>query len=269
MTRSDAYVYSGNLVHKRLRPVKHELRYRVFSLLLDVKKIDQTANRLRLFSYNRFNLFSFYDSDHGPGDGASILQHVDALLRAAGVNQPVHKVLMLCYPRVLGYGFNPLTTYYAMNKSGGLEIAIYEVNNTFGERKTYVVPVSPGEQSNGVIAQTCPKQLYVSPFNSGDGEYSFRISPPGDRLILGVSLRTSNGPLLKTYFTGERKALTDQFLLTAFIKRPLQSMKVTAAIHLEAFRLWRKGLKLVKRPAPPAEPVSIFQPTRNSGKKSA
>ena len=67
----------------RLNPLRHELRYRVFNLLADVDRLDTLSSSLRLFSYNRFNLFSIMDRNHGPGDGTSVRDHAWALVRGA------------------------------------------------------------------------------------------------------------------------------------------------------------------------------------------
>jgi DUF1365 family protein len=166
------------------------------------------------------------------------------------------RIAILCYPRILGYAFNPLTTYFVHDRSGRLRLMIYEVNNTFGERHTYVLPVD-GTGADGTVAQETRKVFYVSPFNQVEGRYGFRVTPPADTVALGVSLKTAEGPLLKAHFRGDRRPLTDKTLLAATARMPLMTLKVMAGIHIEAARLWLKGLRIVRRPKPPAEPFSI------------
>ena len=161
---------------------------------------------------------------------------------------------MLCYPRILGYAFNPLTVYFGLDGNGAVRLVIYEVNNTFGERMTYALSAGPAR--GGVLSQSCRKQLYVSPFNSDKGDYSFHLTAPGEDLTLGVALRDGDGPLLKAYFHGHREPLSDSMLLKAMARTGWMTVKVIAGIHLEAARLWLKGLKLVRRPAPPSNPIS-------------
>ena len=168
-------LYEGEVVHRRLAPVTHELRYRVYNFFADVDELPDLARRLKLFSYNRFNLFSIDDRKHGPGDGTPIHEFVWSLVRAAGKAEEVKRIFMFCYPRVLGYVFNPLTVYYGVDASDRLCLMIYEVNNTFGERHSYVIPV---DESG---TQSCDKKFYVSPFNPVEGHYEFRLQPPGDR----------------------------------------------------------------------------------------
>lgn len=247
-------IYKGEVVHKRLWPVRHELRYRVMPLLLDVAELDALTRRLRLFSYNGFNLFSIRDLDHGPGDGTPIAAHLESLAQANGA--VITRWLMLCYPRVLGRVFNPLTVYFGAGAGGAIRLMVYEVNNTFGERATYVLPAPP---VNGrTLFQSCAKRFYVSPFNDVSGHYSFHATVPGEDVTIGVALRTNDGPLLKTHFRGRRSPLTDGALLAAFARTPWMGLKAIAAIHFEAARLWLKGLRIRPRPRPPTESVTLI-----------
>ena len=145
-------------------------------------------------------------------------------------------------------------------KADAVRLLIYEVNNTFGQRKTYVLPVVAQEQGQA-ISQSCAKELYVSPFNDVSGTYSFHLTPPGESLTVGVALRNADGPLLKAHFRGERRPFSDAALLRALARTGWLTLKVTLAIHFEAARLWLKGLRLVKRPPAPTNPVTYADHT--------
>lgn len=251
-------LYHGEVVHRRHRPVRHELRYTVFNIFADIDELALLSRRLKLLSYNRFNVFSIADRNHGPGDGTPIRDHIWKLVKAAETGGEVKRVFMFCYPSVFGYAFNPLTVYYGFDAGGGLRLMIYEVNNTFGERHSYVIPV------DGASRQSCAKQLYVSPFNKVEGRYDFNFQTPGDDLKLSVTLSTQQGPCLSAWFTGNRTPLTDAALLRSFIGLPLLPLKIIGGIHLEAAKLWWKGMRLVKRPLPPAAPVSIAKSAREA-----
>lgn len=241
---SDGALYIGNVVHKRLRPRPHALSYRVFSLLVDVDRIDALAHRLKLLSYNAFNMCALYDSDFGPGDGAPIGVQARRSFSAAGLPTAGRRILLLAYPRVAGYSFNPLSVYMLVGDDGGLEAINYEVSNTFSERKGYVVAAGlPG--AGGVYAQACRKELFVSPFAAQSGRYNFRIRPPGEAVTVGVAYNDGLGPLIKTHFHGEQHALSDGSLAAAMIRIPLMTFKVMAGIHYEALKLWLKGTPLV------------------------
>ncbi|MFN4140556.1 DUF1365 domain-containing protein [Aestuariivirga sp.] len=235
-------LYRGEVVHRRLTPVRHGLRYRVFNVFLDVDRLPETAAGLRLFSYNRFNLFSVMDRNHGPGDGTTIREHAWALIRGAAGGQRVSRIFMFCYPSVLGYVFNPLTVYYGFDGEDRLRVMAYEVNNTFGGRHSYVVPV--GEAP----VQKAPKRFFVSPFNRVEGQYTFHFTAPDVRMALGIGLSVDSKPILKAYVSGLRQPLSDANLMRSFLSIPLLTFKVMAGIHLQALALWRKGLKLNPRP---------------------
>lgn len=256
MSGMNSCLYVGEVVHRRLAPVSHELRYRVYNFFADVDELPELARRLKLFSYNRLNLFSIDDRKHGPGDRTPIHEFVWSLVRAAGKGEEVKRVFMFCYPRVLGYVFNPLTVYYGVNEADRLCLMIYEVNNTFGERHSYVIPV---DESG---TQSCDKKFYVSPFNPVEGHYDFRIQPPGDDLKLAITLATEQGPRLTAWFSGKQLPLTDANLLRSFFSLPLMPLKIIGGIHWEAIRLWIKGMRLVKRP-PPLEPAISISKSAN------
>jgi DUF1365 family protein len=254
---AETCLYRGEVVHRRLRPVRHELRYRVFNLLADVDTLEETAGRLRWFSYNRFNLFSIMDRNHGPGDGTPVREHAWKLVRSAEGGDQVKRIFMFCYPSVLGYVFNPLTVYYGLDADDQLRMMIYEVNNTFGGRHSYVVPV--GEE----LAQKAPKQFFVSPFNAVEGNYTFHFTPPEEKMALGVALSVEDQPVLNAYVSGQRLKLTDGALLKSFLGVPFLTIKVIGAIHLQALRLWWKGLRLKPRPKVPNHTIDILPEVRS------
>lgn len=240
-------------MHARLKPMGHRFSYRVYSLLLDLDNLG-TATSSSVFSHNRFNLLSFYDKDHGAADGKSLRTYVDELLRNAGVGAPT-RVELLCYPRILGWVFNPLSVYYCYDADNNLNALIYEVRNTFGEQHTYVAPILDGEIHQGYIRQERDKRFYVSPFIEMNMRYYFRMTVPSDNLTLRILEHDEDGPVLSATFSGKRFPLTTGSLLKAFFQVPLQTLKIVGGIHWEALKLWKKGAKFHKRPARP-KPIS-------------
>ncbi|MFO1148793.1 MAG: DUF1365 domain-containing protein [Alsobacter sp.] len=246
-----ASLYRGDVMHARMKPVPHRFTYSVFNLLIDLGRLDEASRCSRLFSVNRRNLLSFHEIDHGPRDGGSLLAHARGLFAEAGVDISGGRVLLLCYPRLLGLVFNPLSVYYAYGEDGALVGVIYEVRNTFGEHHSYVAPVEPGELSAAGLRQERAKLFYVSPFNGMAMRYLFRLRPPTDAISVRILETDGEGPLLAATFKGERKPLTTRELLAALGAVPLLTATVVAGIHWEALKLWLKGLRLVPRPAPP------------------
>lgn len=247
-------LYVGHVMHRRTRPRAHRLRYRIFSLLLDLDEIDGLTGCLRLFSHNRFNLFAFHDRDHGDGTGGSLRRHVEYHLAAAGLDIGGGAIRLLAMPRILGFAFNPLSIYFCHDREGALRAILYEVNNTFGERHSYLVPVDP---SDGAIRQQCEKTFHVSPFMAMDMRYAFRVAEPGARLSIAITGSDANGPLITAVHSATRHPLTDAALARAFLTHPLLTLKVVGGILWEAARLWIKGIPVHDRPAPPLHPVTI------------
>lgn len=250
-------LYVGAVTHRRLRPRPHRLRYRVFSLLLDLDEIPAIAARLRLLSHRRFNLFGFDERDHADGSGAPLRGWVDRQLAAAGIDLEAGPIRLLAMPRVLGYGFNPLSVYFCHHRDGRLLALLHEVHNTYGERHTYLIPVTTPE-SPDAIRQDCAKAFHVSPFMAMNMRYEFRVRAPDDALNIVIRGTDADGPVIVASMAAERRELTDMALLRAFLRTPLLSLKVILGIHWEALRLWRKGLRLHTRPPPPAQAVSLI-----------
>ncbi|MEW5423899.1 DUF1365 domain-containing protein [Amorphus sp. 3PC139-8] len=256
-------LYPGDVMHARLKPVGHRFRYRVFSLLADLDRLGDAKRLAPWFAVNRFAPLSLHEADHGAGDGSPLRPHVDRLLTEAGLPRP-DRVLMLCYPRVLGYVFDPLTVYFAY-QDDTLTALLYEVRNTFGERHTYVVPVEAGDASAAGISQSAQKAFYVSPFMPMEETYRFRILPPGEAVRIRILESDADGPTFAATFAGRHVPASRGALARCFFAIPLMSFKVIAGIHFEALRLWLKRVPLVSRASAPkrASPVSIVA-TRSS-----
>ncbi|NWG70868.1 MAG: DUF1365 domain-containing protein [Parvularculaceae bacterium] len=248
----DAALYHGVVAHRRRRPVEHRLAYRVFSLLVDLDRLDAVDRACRWFSRNRFNLFSFFDRDHGDGS-ADLVSYTRKMLRTHGFSGS-GRILLLCYPRILGYVFNPLSVYYCHDTDDRLEAVLYEVRNTFGGKHGYLIAADGSD----VIRQKAAKRFHVSPFIDMAATYHFRLSRPGERLALAIREDDAEGPLLDATFAGRAEAVSDRALLSAFFRYPLMTVKVIAAIHFEAAKLFAKGMRL--RPGiTPSDPITLVR----------
>jgi uncharacterized protein len=255
-----AALYFGEVMHARLKPMGHRFSYRVMSLLIDLDRLDIAGRQSRLFGVNRPALYSFNERDHGDRDGSSLAAYARRCATERGIDLTGGRVLLLCYPRLLGFTFNPLSVYYCYRADGELALAIYEVRNTFGDIHAYVLPVRPGELTDAGLRQQQEKLFYVSPFIDMPMRYHFRLSPPAADVKLRILETDRSGPLLAATFHGRRRALTSAQLLRSFFALPLVTLKIVAAIHWEALRLWLKGARLVPRPAPatlPPTPAAI------------
>ncbi|MFN3868199.1 MAG: DUF1365 domain-containing protein [Hyphomicrobiaceae bacterium] len=257
-------LYLGHVTHARFRPRRHTLDYRIFSLLLDLDELDAIDRRLRSFSVGRFNLLSFHPRDRGDGSRASLRSQVERHMRRAGLEPDGGAIRLLTMPRVLGWSFNPLSVYFCYRRSGEIVAILWEVDNTFGERHGYLIPVA--DASGSEICQTCSKSFYVSPFMDMDLDYAFRVRPPAETMSIVIDVSDADGLLLTARHLGRRVELSDRALLAAFARLPLQPLRVLGGIHWEALKIWLKGIGLRSRPAPPDELVSV-EPEPNPSQK--
>lgn len=252
-------LYLGQVMHKRLRPFVHRFTYRVVSFLVDLDELPALDRRLPLFAHNRFGLFSFHDRDHGPRDGSPLRPWIERQLAEAGIDIAGGPVRILCFPRLWGYVFNPLSVWFCSHPEQGLRAILYEVSNTFGETHGYLIPVAPGTEPGAPIHQACDKGFYVSPFIEMRSHYRFRLREPDERLSLLIRQRVPEGEILLASLNGRRRALSGGTLARAALAHPLMTLKVIVAIHWEALHLWRKGARFRRRPAAPSRPVTQVQ----------
>jgi DUF1365 family protein len=248
-------LYRGRVVHARARPA-HRLSARVFSLLIDLDELPALDRGLRRFSHNRWNVLSFYDRDHGPRDGTALRPWIEAQCARAGLDIAGGRVRLLCFPRLWGYAFNPLSVWYCHGRDGALLAVLYEVRNTMGDWHGYLVPAPP-HAPGALLQQRCAKLFHVSPLIGMEGTYRFRLAEPGARLSLLVRVMGPEGEIMAASPFALREALDDRAILGVVARHPLMTFKVIAAIHWHALRLWLKGARFHKRPKPPAESVSV------------
>ncbi len=257
MSELHSALYRGTVVHRRHRPKAHTLKYQVFYLLLDLDEVENGAASVGPLRLNKRGFVSFRHADHGPGEALPLRPWVEGELAKADVRLAGGRIQLMCFPRVAGYVFNPLSVYFCYDHAGVLAALLYEVTNTFKERHTYVIPVNPCDK--GVIEQACGKEMYVSPFITLDSRYAFKVLPPADRLAVAIRQSDAEGVLLDASFTGNREPLNSGTLRAALARFPLITVKVIAAIHWEALKLWLKRIPPVARAPAPETPTSIIR----------
>jgi DUF1365 family protein len=247
-------IYRGDVLHERLRPKKHRLKYTVFSLLLDLDELDDLDRDIAIFGYNRWAPVSFYDADHGPTTGEALRPWAETQMREAGLAPDGGPIRLLCYPRLFGYVFNPISVFFCYRRDETLSAILYEVCNTYCERHTYVIPVA--DSNREAIRQSCEKSHYVSPFIAMEASYRFHILPPGERVKILIRQEDTAGPLLFASFLAKRSALCGRALAACLARFPLMTFKIAAAIHWEALRMWAKGFPVFSHNPAPAPVAS-------------
>ena len=235
-------IYNGEVSHKRFKPVRHFLKYKTFSLFIDLDEINLLDKSISIFSHNKFNIFSFHDNDHGNRDGGCLKDWVLMNIKKFNIGSKITKIKILCYPRIFGYVFNPLSIFYCY-EDDKLKAIFYEVKNTFNEQHTYIFKIKNDQE----IIQKCKKKFYVSPFMDMETYYNFKLLNPDEKLFVFIKQTDDKGTVLTASQTGDKKELNFKQLAINFFKYPLMTLKIIGSIHFEALLLWKKGAIYRKR----------------------
>ena len=235
-------IFDGIVVHSRLIPKKHNFKYRVFSILFNIDDLKIISKKNLFFSYNKFNLFSFFDKDHGEKDGSNPRQWILKIAKKQNISCDNLRIFCLCYPRVLGYVFNPISVWFVYNEEY-LKMIIYEVRNTFGEDHSYSFKVN---DKFDLDSHKTKKLMHVSPFRSMDGEYKFSTKINKEKVSIVIKGFIEKNHLITASFKGLYSPFNDKKLLFNFLKYPFLTLKITFGIHFHALILWLKNIKIIK-----------------------
>jgi hypothetical protein len=249
-------LFLSRVMHMRLKPVRRQFSYRVFSLLADADDPLRGFERVPFFSRNRFNILSYHDADFGPRDGGPLRPWAQDMLRRAGLPPEIGALRLHFMPRLWGYAFNPLSILYVYAPDRRLSAVIHQVRNTFGETHSYAAPVSASRMPGAPVAQEADKVFYVSPFIGMKARYRFALREPFETLSIGIKEYGEDGHFLTATQSGTRRPATAWVFAKAILGNPLMTLKVIGGIHYEALRLWAKGAAYHARPTPPDFPVS-------------
>lgn len=246
-------IYEGTLAHKRLNGPDHGFAYPVYLHLLDLDEIDAIAQRLRWFGRNRWRPVAFYDRDHLGDHGATVKDNLRAFVEASGHAWPGGRVSLLTHCRVFGYVFNPVSFFHCHRPDGELALVVAEVNNTFGDRHPYVLPVARARVREGGAGGRRyewleKKVMHVSPFYSLEGSYVWDMDVPGERSVTRVDVTRRGERLFTAALSLRRRELTDAAIRRVLLRYPLMTLKVIGAIHWEALKLWWKGAPFHSQP---------------------
>ncbi len=248
-------LYIGKVFHERHetdgQPFGHKFTYRVFTLWINLDDLEPLSQKLKYFSFNKWNILSVWNKDHGARDGSDIRSWIERAAKDKNID--VQKIYMLGFARLWGYVFNPLTIYYCYDSNESLSAILYQVKNTFRQQHGYLIPV---EDHDDWIKQSTQKVFHVSPFIQMDCEYNFRLKVPDDKLDVAIHQFQPDSKILTATWDGQAIPLTDSNILKTVLKHPLMTLKVIVGIHWEALRLWLKGAKYIPVPLLPKKDVS-------------
>jgi len=233
-------IYECRVMHKRLNPIRNGFIYRIFMFCIDLDELNTLSKNNFLFSYNRLNLFSFFDKDYSENKAGTTKRKVIEYSRSKGIEVSNDcRVLLITMPRIAGYIFNPVSFYFIFDANSQAVCAIAEVSNTFREMKPYLIE----NIINNRFKLRTPKHFYVSPFSSLNLDFDFDFALPNNLLDIKINEFEGDKKILISSVHGESKHFTSWRLIWITIKYPLLTLKVIFLIHWHALKLKLKGLK--------------------------
>jgi hypothetical protein len=244
----------GQIMHVRHLPVVHQFTYPTYFLRFSVDALVALQNRW--LSVDRWNLFSFYQRDHGARDGTDIATWIRQLLKNNGIQDANGEIILHTYPRILGYVFNPVSFWFCHDTQGQVRAILCEVNNTFNEHHSYLLAHDDHRPIIENELLQCRKQFHVSPFFEVAGEYQFKFSWSNNHCRFQINHHDNEDKLLSTLLSGNKHALSSKLLLRLFFTHAWMTFAVIARIHLQAWKLWRKGVRFHPKPTPPDKEIS-------------
>lgn len=249
-----AYLIHGQVMHERLRPVKHRFVYPVFYVRFNLARLKEIDSPW--FGLNKWRLVSLFTKDYGPRDGSDLDTWMRKLLEQYAIHAD-GEIWLQTFPRLFGFVFNPVSFWYCYDRSGGLRAVLAEVNNTFGEHHCYLLTAQDQQVITADTELQCQKNLHVSPFFQVRGEYRFKFRENGQSTLVSINYGDEAGLLLKTAVGGKRVAMTSQRLGRAVLMQPLLTLGVVLKIHWQAWKLWLKRVPYFSKPNPPNQPVTL------------
>jgi DUF1365 family protein len=241
-------VYVGRVVHRRTAP-RHRFQYRLALLSFDLEDTAGLDRSVPWLGVERRSPVSWRRRDHLGDPAVPLADSVRNLVAERTGRRPNGRIRLLTSPRVLGYGFNPISMYFCDDAGGGLEAIVAEVTSTpWSERHCYVLPVAASHRNHSVHRFVTPKRLHVSPFLGMRQDYRWRIGLDGDRLSVAISAEAGGERPFAAAMTLVREPLRRASLSRFLFEPPLGAAGTMAAIHLQALRLWWKGARYHPHP---------------------
>lgn len=246
-------LFHATVMHRRLRPKVNAF---VYPVMYVVRALGESVES-RLLKENRCGLYSVWNKDHGLRDGSPLLPWIRGVLAEHKLAEAADgEVWLAAHPRMLGYAFNPVSFWLCFDKQERLRAVLAEVNNTFGDRHSYLLahpdarPILPEDV---LWADKC---FHVSPFLPVEGRYAFCFQASREVLAFRIDYSDAGGLMLRTALTGRLFPMTDAALLRHFAAAPFMTFFVVLRIHWQAVKLWVKRARFHRRPEPPKQDIS-------------
>ena len=253
-------IFSGQVEHSRSVPVEHAFRYRLFMMYLDLAEMPQVFRGRWFWSTARPALARFRRENYLGDPGMPLDKAVRELVLQRTGRRPDGPIRFLTNLSYFGYCFNPISIYYCFDASGSrVDSIVAEVSNTpWGERHCYVLADSANLGDERIHRFESRKGLHVSPFMGMDIDYSWLLTSPADNLVVRISNYAKRERVFAATLILRRQEITGCSLAVTLLSYPFMTLKVLAAIHWQALRLWRKGCPFRPHPAKQS-PVQVSQ----------
>lgn len=250
-------LYTGFVTHERKIPVRNRFRYGIYFLYLDLGELEELDRSLRLFGHDHFALMQLRDRDHGPLDGSPLRPWIDSLLGRAGIDLEGGHVGLLTFPRVLGFGFYPISFWFCFHADGTARAVLAEVHNTFGEHHNYLLHKGGEVMDLANDRPRVTKVFHVSPFIEMDAKYEFHFTEPAEKLAISIYDHVKGPLLLVASVDLKREPLTDRSIFRTFLRYGPMSLRAWLLIHFQAIKIFAKRVRYVPHPKPPEEDTSL------------
>jgi DUF1365 family protein len=229
-------------------PTENQFRYRMFMMYLDLAELPQLFDRVPFWSARRRAPAWFKRSDYLGDPAVTLDTAVRNLVHERTGVRPTGPIRLLTHLRYFGYCMNPVSFYYCFDETGGtLDTIVAEITNTpWGERHQYVLAA---RHAGGRIKRfEFDKEFHVSPFLPMDMQYEWGFSEPEQRLYVNMRNFKDGRPVFDATLALTQEPATARALLRTLAAFPLMTLKVIAAIHWQALRLWIKGTPFYSHP---------------------
>lgn len=245
------YLFKGHTRHKRYQPMEHAFRYGLTLIDLDVDQLEAADGVSSIFSIDRHNWVSFDSGSRGSLGEQPLGTWARRTFENAGISSNECQIRLLTFPRTEFYSFAPISVWLLLDRNETLRGLIYEVNNTFGERHSYVA-----RAEGHVSRHEAQKSFHVSPFFDVTGSYRFSVKNEEDRFSLTIENIVDGEITHIATLSGERHKATTSRFIALLLASPFSGFGVTLAIHWEALKLWLKGAKYRSKPPVPDRPIT-------------